>query len=170
MTLEASDASAELNAAEDPLEAYMSSLGSPTPQRATWTDADADADAAALDASALRVSPPRRRSDGAVRARNRRYEHCRRRLREGDDYFGDAQMRERDCRLFDELYGSLDPREVAASTRDAARDACVRAFCERFLNGAEDVNYASIDGDERLDDLDELARDAQDRYFAAEDE
>jgi len=158
----------------DPLDSYMQTLGPPTPQRATWTDAPAGDPVRGGDLGALRVSPAAARRRADVVARNRRFEFAQRRLRGGDAFFGDAAMRERDAALFDELYGSLDPRETPASALERARGACVRAFCERFLDGADDgedgVDYAAIDADASLDNLDELARDAQERYFATDSE
>ncbi|KAG1690591.1 hypothetical protein DVH05_027951 [Phytophthora capsici] len=47
----------------------------------------------------------------------------------------------------------------------------IEIMSSRFLDGKdhEYVNYTEIDADERLDDFDAIQRDAEDRYFAEED-
>ncbi|CAI5742408.1 unnamed protein product [Peronospora destructor] len=53
---------------------------------------------------------------------------------------------------------------------DERRKELIQIMSTRFLNGedGEYVNYVEIDADETLDDLDEMQRDAEDRYFADE--
>ncbi|CEG36765.1 Uncharacterized conserved protein [Plasmopara halstedii] len=48
------------------------------------------------------------------------------------------------------------------------RQQLIEIMKHRFLSGmdSEYVNYAEIDANEELDDLDEMQRDAEDRYFA----
>lgn len=139
----------------DPLDAYMQTLGIATPQED--------------DVLTTPASPGgRRRTDDEIRRRNRRFEYCQRRLRAGDPFFGDAAMKDRDAALYRDRFGRLRPRETPPDVLARARDALVRAFCERFLRGDDDadVDYAAIDGDAGLDDLRELGRAAEERYFA----
>lgn len=139
----------------DPLDAYMQTLGIATPQED--------------DSLTTPASPGgRRRTDDEIRRRNRRFEYCQRRLRAGDPFFGDAAMKDRDAALYRDCFGRLHPRETPPDVLARARDALVRAFCERFLRGDDDadIDYAAIDGDAGLDDLRELGRAAEERYFA----
>ncbi|RLN84886.1 hypothetical protein BBJ28_00015274 [Nothophytophthora sp. Chile5] len=48
------------------------------------------------------------------------------------------------------------------------REQLIEAMSVRFLHGedSEYVNYAEIDADEALDDLEQMQRDAEERYFA----
>ncbi|KAF4322385.1 hypothetical protein BBO99_00002968 [Phytophthora kernoviae] len=58
-----------------------------------------------------------------------------------------------------------DADEFSVSER---RQQLIEVMSTRFLQGedGEYVNYTEIDSDETLDDLDEIQRDAEDRYFA----
>lgn len=58
--------------------------------------------------------------------------------------------------------------ETTLYTVDERRQQLIDVMRIRFLTGmdSEYVNYAEIDADEALDDLDEMQRDAEDRYFA----
>ncbi|POM71876.1 Hypothetical protein PHPALM_11496 [Phytophthora palmivora] len=53
---------------------------------------------------------------------------------------------------------------------DERRQQLIEVMSTRFLNGedSEYVNYMEIDGNEALDDLDEMQRDAEDRYFSGD--
>ncbi|CAI5727638.1 hypothetical protein KXD40_005649 [Peronospora effusa] len=57
---------------------------------------------------------------------------------------------------------------AAVFTTDERRKQLIQIMSTRFLDGedGEYVNYAEIDADETLDDLVEMQRDAEDRYFA----
>ena len=161
--------------AHDPLDEYMAAIGADvTAQRSSWFDDDDEAmGAAAAPPRGLQASsnPGRRRSDEDIVRRNRRFEYCQRQLKAGDPFFQDAAMRERDSALYRELFGGLDPRGTPPEALARAHERLVRAFCERFLVGADsaDVDYAAIDADARLDDLAELGRAAEERYFGDED-
>lgn len=74
-----------------------------------------------------------------------------------------------------------DEEETKQSERDASADAVsiderrqllVDLMAQRFLHGSdhEYVDYAAIDGDEALDDLEQMQRDAEDAYFDVADE
>lgn len=47
----------------------------------------------------------------------------------------------------------------------AKRARFFKVMRDRFVNGDEDFNYKSVDGDSDLDDLTEMGRDAEERYF-----
>ncbi|CAN0023677.1 unnamed protein product [Ectocarpus fasciculatus] len=54
---------------------------------------------------------------------------------------------------------------------EVGREEVARILSERFLAGLEEgVDYSSVDEDERLDDLDQLSRDEQDRWFLGEED
>ncbi|CAM9453761.1 unnamed protein product [Ectocarpus sp. 13 AM-2016] len=61
--------------------------------------------------------------------------------------------------------------EEEEEEEEVGREEVARILSERFLAGLEQgVDYRSVDGDERLDDLDQLSRDEQDRWFLGEEE
>ncbi|CAN0169118.1 unnamed protein product [Scytosiphon promiscuus] len=60
--------------------------------------------------------------------------------------------------------------EEGVEGTEGGRDEVARILSERFLSGLEKgVDYRGVDGDERLDDLEQLSRDEQDRWFHSED-
>lgn len=88
-----------------------------------------------------------------------------------------SAARKREQRLFEE--DELEEEEDSSSDEESADEASiderrrvlVEVMSARFLHGedGEYVDYAAIDADETLDDLDEMDRDAQDRYFDEDD-
>ncbi|CAM9952770.1 unnamed protein product, partial [Sphacelaria rigidula] len=65
---------------------------------------------------------------------------------------------------------SSDDLDGRAWGRPGGREGVARILSERFLAGEEEgVDYREVDGDDRLDDLDQLERDEQDRWFRSED-
>lgn len=96
----------------------------------------------------------------------------------------DAAARRRAARLFEQEQqeeeeddSSSEEEESKGGDRQAAesieerRRQLVEVMSARFLQGGdgEFVDYAAVDADAALDDLDEMDRDAQDRYFATDD-
>ncbi|KAL7686976.1 hypothetical protein Plhal304r1_c024g0081871 [Plasmopara halstedii] len=61
-----------------------------------------------------------------------------------------------------------EDEEMTLYTIQERRQQLIEIMKHRFLSGmdSEYVNYAEIDANEELDDLDEMQRDAEDRYFA----
>ncbi|CAH0488428.1 unnamed protein product [Peronospora farinosa] len=61
-----------------------------------------------------------------------------------------------------------EEEDAVVFTTDERRKQLIQIMSTRFLHGedGEYVNYAEIDADETLDDLVEMQRDAEDRYFA----
>lgn len=55
---------------------------------------------------------------------------------------------------------------------DTRRQQLIALMSQRFLNGddADYVDYSVIDADEELDDMEQIERDAEDVYFATDDE
>ncbi|CAN0042460.1 unnamed protein product [Ectocarpus sp. 8 AP-2014] len=65
----------------------------------------------------------------------------------------------------------MHEEEEEEEEEEVGREEVARILSERFLAGLEQgVDYKSVDGDERLDDLDQLSRDEQDRWFLGEEE
>ncbi|KAG1689041.1 hypothetical protein DVH05_002925 [Phytophthora capsici] len=64
-----------------------------------------------------------------------------------------------------------EEEDVAVFPIHERRQLLIEIMSSRFLDGKdhEYVNYTEIDADERLDDFDAIQRDAEDRYFAEED-
>lgn len=102
----------------------------------------------------------------------------------------DAAARKREARLFEEEEQEEEEEEDDSSSEEEEtkeseggdyskasinieerRRQLVEIMSARFLHGddGEYINYAEVDADEALDDLDEMDRDAQDRYFATDD-
>lgn len=83
---------------------------------------------------------------------------------EGDrsDSRSDGVSSERRVR-FSDVGDALDDEGVGMEEDgnvEGGREEMVRVLWERFLAGEEEgVDYADVDGDERLDDLDQIARD-----------
>lgn len=67
---------------------------------------------------------------------------------------------------------SKESEEEAAVSVDERRRLLVDLMAHRFLQGSdhEFVDYAAIDSDAALDDLEQMQRDAEDAYFDAMDE
>ncbi|KAG7382477.1 hypothetical protein PHYPSEUDO_004812 [Phytophthora pseudosyringae] len=88
----------------------------------------------------------------------------------------EKQERSRLGRLFEQDNAEEEEEEedeeedATPYTVEERRQQLVEVMSTRFLNGedSEYVSYAEIDADERLDDLDEMQRDAEERYFAGE--
>lgn len=74
-----------------------------------------------------------------------------------DDDDGDGDDPDDDSMRED---GGEDSEEEEEETEGGGRDEVARILSERFLSGLErGVDYGAVDGDERLDDLDQLSRD-----------
>lgn len=58
---------------------------------------------------------------------------------------------------------------LSAAEKQHLRMTLVNVMCERFIDGLDrDFDYAAVDEDETYDDLTQIARDAEDSYFDAE--
>ncbi|CAM9551310.1 unnamed protein product [Hapterophycus canaliculatus] len=67
--------------------------------------------------------------------------------------------------------GDGGEEEEEEEETEGGRDEVARILSERFLSGLEEgVDYRTVDDDERLDDLDQISRDEQDRWFHGEEE
>lgn len=95
----------------------------------------------------------------------------RRRHRPPDE---DSDGLEDDEELEDRAIADLEQvagQETEAATGGAPDDNAVRrakllkTMRERFINGAEEFDYKTLDDDSDLDDVVELGRDAEERYF-----
>ncbi|KAF1331484.1 hypothetical protein FI667_g4224, partial [Globisporangium splendens] len=62
--------------------------------------------------------------------------------------------------------------DVSAAAMHERRQHLVELMAQRFLHGHDGqyVDYAAIDGNEALDDLDQMQRDAEDAYFDMDDD
>lgn len=63
--------------------------------------------------------------------------------------------------------GENDSTETDELSIDDRRAQLIELMSQRFLDGCDDndVDYAAIDADERLDDFEQIQRDAEDQYF-----
>lgn len=62
-----------------------------------------------------------------------------------------------------------DAEDSSSWGRPGGREEVARILSERFLAGGEEgVDYRAVDDDERLDDLEQLARDEEDHWFRSE--
>eukprot|EP00468_Gymnochlora_sp_CCMP2014_P005279 CAMPEP_0167758366 /NCGR_PEP_ID=MMETSP0110_2-20121227/10428_1 /TAXON_ID=629695 /ORGANISM="Gymnochlora sp., Strain CCMP2014" /LENGTH=425 /DNA_ID=CAMNT_0007644633 /DNA_START=154 /DNA_END=1431 /DNA_ORIENTATION=- len=69
----------------------------------------------------------------------------------------------RDLQIGQWYAGAMDTKEASEKDR---RRALVSLMKERFLQGREpNMDYSSLDNDAGLDDYEEMARDAQEKYF-----
>ncbi|KAK1930393.1 Coiled-coil domain-containing protein 97 [Phytophthora citrophthora] len=86
----------------------------------------------------------------------------------------EKQERDRLDKLYEEDSTQEEEEEEESEEEDMAefsiqerRQLLIEIMSSRFLDGKDNeyVNYAEVDADERLDDLDAIQRDAEDRYF-----
>ncbi|TYZ66455.1 hypothetical protein PybrP1_009988 [[Pythium] brassicae (nom. inval.)] len=89
----------------------------------------------------------------------------------------DVEEEEEDSSDADEVNSEKDEGKEseerdAATSVDERRRILVDLMAHRFLHGSdhEFVDYAAIDGDAALDDLEQIQRDAEDAYFDRMDE
>ena len=64
------------------------------------------------------------------------------------------------------------PLKLSQEELEEAEDELIRLMHDRFMNGedGDQVDYAQIDADEALDDLQQIDRDQEDQWFNQEDQ
>ncbi|RLN38295.1 hypothetical protein BBJ28_00019272 [Nothophytophthora sp. Chile5] len=100
-------------------------------------------------------------------ADDREAERRRRRLLEEDNDVEEDEETD-DEEEGKEEKGGEEARNGAFKSLVERREQLIEAMSVRFLHGDDNeyVNYAEIDADEALDDLEQMQRDAEERYFA----